>query len=474
MAITSTATHGLEIGRRALQAQQAALNTTSHNVANANTPGFSRRRAGLENVGSGIADPVGNGVEVSGIERLRSRFLDAQVRAENQLLGRWEALERALGGVESIFNEAAGAGASEAGTVFNESSGTGLSGSLSRFWNAWQDLANMPESGAARAAVRQEAEFLTTTLHQAHRRLQESRTELDTQVAGEVGRLNEILDQLAAINTQIPRANFAGGGAADLEDQQDRLLDELSTAMDLAVVERDDGQVSVLMNGHNLVEGGEAVHLGVRQVTVEGRSGSQVVFADDGSLAPVREGKLRGLVETRDEFIPHLMDGLDELAATMVERLNALHREGAGLDGGTGVNFFDPEQTSASNIAVDRAILEDLNRIAASQDGNAGDNGIALAISGLRNGRFLAGGTATIEGFYNTLLGEVGSRSKEAQTMAGNHRLFSTQIENRRQSVQGVSLNDEAAQLVLFQRAYQAAARTVSIIDDLMETTINM
>ncbi|MBI2502351.1 MAG: flagellar hook-associated protein FlgK [Candidatus Latescibacteria bacterium] len=474
MAITSAANQGLEIGRRALQAQQAALNLTSNNVANANTTGYSRRRAGMESVEGGAVSQVGNGVEVARVERLRSRFLDAQARAENQMKGRWEELEQTLGGLESIFNETAGAGSSEAGTVFNEPAGAGLSGSLSRFWNAWQDLANVPESGAARAAVRQEAEFMTNTLHQSHLRLQESRAQLDDEVVGEVAVINGIVDRLASINAQIPRASFGKGGLADLEDQRDQLLDELSQKVDIAVIEQDNGQVSVLLSGHNLVAGASAVHLGTRQVNSGTGSGAQVVFADDDTLAQVRAGRLSGLMEARDRLIPDFSDRLDELAGGLVEQINVLHRAGTGLNGGAGVNFFDPQHLTAANITLDEAIRSDLNNIAASQDGNNGDNGVALQISALRNKRFMAGGTDTVEGFYFTLLGEVGSRSKEAQTMAENHRLFSTQIENRRQSIRGVSLNDEGAQLVLFQRAYQAAARTVSMIDDLMETTINM
>ena len=126
------------------------------------------------------------------------------------------------------------------------------------------------------------------------------------------------------------------------------------------------------------------------------------------------------------------------------------------------VNFFDSEKLAASNIAISDAVLSDLNSIAASVDGNSGDNELALSISSLRNSSLMREGTQTIEGFHNEMLGEVGAKSREAQTMAENNRLFADQIENRRQGIQGVSLNDEASQLVLYQRAYQAAARTVS------------
>ena len=469
----SPASQGVEIGRRALQAQQVALQVTSHNIANANTDGYSRQRVDLQNA-AGVLGGVGSGSDAEAIVRQRDGLLDAQVRVEQQVLGRWEAIERASTGLEAIFNEPAGAGSSEAGSIFNQPSGLGLSGSLSRFWNAWQDLANVPESGAARAAVYQEGDFLVTTMHQLNSQLRDTRTGLDDEVVREVEEINRILDQLAAINGELPRARFTGGSGADLADQRDRLLDDLSSKVDISVIDRENGQVSVLLSGHNLFQATNAVHLEVRTLTQSDFPTSNVFFGDDGSPAPVSEGRLMGLTEVRDSVIPDYLERLDQITGALVSEVNSLHRAGYGADGLSGVDFFDNSKSSASNISLDAEIVADQNKIAASGDGNAGDNGIALAISGLRNRQILEGETTTIDGFYHTMLGEVGARSKEAQTMAENHRLFSTQIENRRQSVQGVSLNDEAASLVLFQRAYQAAARTVSVIDSLMEVTINM
>jgi len=470
----TTLASSIEIGRRALQAQQTALQVTSHNIANANTPGFSQRTVELENV-AGVPGGVGGGVHAASVTRERDQFLDSQMRVELQVLGRWEAMERALSGIEGIFNEPAGAGSSEAGTIFNEPSGLGLSGSLSRFWNAWQDLANVPESGAARAAVRQEGDFMVTTLNQLDAQLANLRGSLDQEVVAQVDEINAILDSLAAINGEIPRSGYDGGTGGDLLDQRDRLLEDLSERVDISVLEKDNGQITVLLSGHSLVQQNQAVHLDSRTINQNDLATSTIFFSDDGSLAPIREGALRGLIESRDLTIPDFQSRLDTVAATMVEGVNGLHRGGTGSTGTSGVDFFDNAKLTASNISLDDRIIADLNNISASGDGNAGDNGVALGIAALRNDDSLAAlGGDTIEGFYFTLIGEVGARSKEAQTMAGNHRLFSSQIENRRQSVQGVSLNDEAAKLVLFQRAYQAAARTVSIIDDLMEVTINL
>ena len=429
----------------------------------------------LTNVAGVPGSVTGAGVNVSSVISQRDAFLDSQARVEMQVLGRWEAMERAFVGIEGIFNEPTGAGSSEAGTIFNEPSGLGLSGSLSRFWNAWQDLANVPESGAARASVRQEADFLVTTMKQIYTRVADSRTGLDEDIVRQVHEINGILDSLATINGEIPRTNLDGTVGGDLVDERNRLLEDLSSRVDISVLEKDNGQVNVLLSGHNLVQHNQAVHLAVRTVTQNDFPTSVISFSDDGSLTPVREGQLSGLMEVRDKTIPDILARLDAVAGAMVTEVNRLHRTGTGALGSTAVDFFDNSKLSASNIAVDDKILADLNNIAASADGNSGDNGIALAIAGMRNADHLDGLQGdTVEGFFFTLLGEVGSRSKEAQTMAENHRLFSSQIDNRRQSVQGVSLNDEASNLVLYQRAYQAAARTVSIIDEIMEVTINL
>ena len=307
MALTSSASHGIEVGRRALQAQQAALNATGHNIANANTPGFSRRQVRLENAVSGIQGDIGTGSDLAEVTRQRSRLIDAQMRVQQQILGRWEVQERALGSIEAIFNEPAGAGSSEAGTIFNQSSGLGLSGSFSRFWNAWQDLANVPESGAARAVVRQEADFMATTLHQYYSKLRDTRSEIDADVSAEVAEINEMLEQLAEINGEIPRSSFDGGDASDLRDRRDLIVDELSRKVDISVLENSNGQISILLAGHNILQEDRVVHLRMRQIVNEGMPVSQVQFDDDGTVVSISEGRLSGLLEVRDKVVPKLL-----------------------------------------------------------------------------------------------------------------------------------------------------------------------
>ncbi len=474
MAITSTANHGLEIGRRALQAQQVAINTTGHNIANANTPGYSRRRVNLESAVSGTLGGIGTGADAASIERQRNAFVDAQVLVQNQVLGKWEALETTLKGIEALFNEPAGPGPSEAGAVFDQSSGIGVSGSLSRFWNAWQDLANAPDNGAARAVVRQEGQILTSTVNSLQAQLTESRLQLDRQIRDAVAAINDLLDRVAGLNTQIAARQFDASGSGDLQDQRDRLVEQLAEHMDLSAMKREDGQVSLMVRGHDVLTGDRMVHLHVRGNAPGDAGISTVYFSDSRTPVQLRGGRLGGLLEVRDDVVPDLLRGLDDIAYTLTREVNDIHRNAYGLNGTTGIDFFAADGTTASGFALDQAILDDLDHVAVSGDGHAGDNAAALAISQLRDRRLLAGGTVTPERYYTQLLGELGTRSQAAQTMASNHRLYAQELENRRQSIQGVSLNDEAAQLVMFQHAYQAAARSVSMIDTLMQVVLNI
>lgn len=591
----------LEVARRALVAQQLGLKVTGNNIANVNTPGFSRKRT--EMVTAVNLDEqfghVGTGVDVPGILRTRDIFLDNQVRSQTQAVGKWESLEKALKTLEANFTETAGAGASETGSIFNEAAGTGLAGALSRFWNSWQDLANDPESGPPRAALRQEADNLAQSFHLLSDRMARLREDFDAEVPPTLEQVNGLTDEIASLNQSI--FGLPEGMSADLRDKRDSALDALAALMDIRVAQRGDGTVSVSAgDGKSLVDGVKATRLTLRPIFDGTSSVSRIVTENDESPVTIREGELGGLMEVRDNLIPGYQDALDALAGALVTEVNNIHRRGMGRTGSVNTAFFDPAGTTASTIEISAAVKADLDTIAASADGNPGDNQIALDISALRNDRLLGAGalsigsvrntetltgnqisasttfdlisganvnnnplindtitiggtkhdgtavtgtftianaatttiqqlldqiesvlglavgtvtvnpqgaievhdvqsgrsrlsltltehnegggsldfgtfgTKTINNAYFEMVGDIGARTKEATTMAKNSRLLVNQLEERRQSVQGVDLNEETTQLIMYQRAYQAAARTMSVINDLMDETLNL
>ena len=174
----------------------------------------------------------------------------------------------------------------------------------------------------------------------------------------------------------------------------------------------------------------------------------------------------------RDTIIPKYLDDLNILAETLVAEVNAVHQLGYDLNNTTGLNFFDENFLSAGNLRLSQDVLNNVTRIAASQSGAVGDNSNAQAIADLRKSLFMTRGTATMEEFYNTIVGQIGIDTNKAVQLKENYTLLVGQLENARQSVQGVSLDEEMAQMIKYQHAFDAAARVITTVDQALEMVI--
>jgi flagellar hook-associated protein 1 FlgK len=451
---------GLELGKRALSAQQLWLNTIGHNISNVNTPGYTRQRVTL-NTTYPMETPVGlvgTGVMAIDVNHVRDLFLNQQYRQENKALGEWTSLEKTLSQVEAVFSEP------------NSDS---LGDLLDNFWAAWSDLANNPESVAARTALKEQTNLLTNGFQRVYAQLTDLRLSVDKDIDLMVDDINNLSTEIASLNQQIVRAELDGDSANDLRDRRDYLIDQLSQYVNVSAVERENNSVTVMIGSLAIVDGSSSLQLGMSKVSGGRIASSEIVWAGTDKTIKVLGGQLKGLIETRDEVVPKYLERLDDLAETLVTSVNALHRNAYGLDGSTGLNFFDPLKTSASNIQLDQMIELDVNRIAASQGGEVGDNVNALAIADLKNTALMMRGTASINEFYNAMIGELGVETGKAKHLKENYELLVEQIENARQSVQGVSLDEETTQLIKYQHAYDAAARVITVMDQALDTVIN-
>jgi len=468
-------TAALEIAKSALRTHQFGLNVTGNNIANVNTPGYVRKTANLTS--SYTVNGVGSGVRVGSLTAVRDRMLDSQARFESALLGRLEALESGMTTLEAIFTEMSGGGATEPGAVFNESSGAALSGAFSRFFNAFQDLANNPESQAGRAAVREEAIFMVEQFHRLTEHLSVLREDMEKEFRYAVEEANRLTEGIATLNVKIvSQKDQSTDVAGDLEDERGRLLDELSALIDIRVREEDNGSITVVApGGALLVSLGSANELGFRAVTRDGAVVSDLSLADTAAAVTPSAGRLVGLMEVRDQKIVSFQSDMDALAASFVARINAIHAGGYGLDGTTGNDFFDPAGTTALQITISDVVMNNLNAIAASTAATlTGDGSNALALSDIRSELLMNGGTQTIEEYYSDTIGRLGAEAKGVFIDAEGQRLVMNQISARRENVRGVSINEEATNLIVFQRAYQAAARIVTMVDEMMQSVLNM
>ena len=468
-------TSAMEIAKSSLRTQQLGLNVTGNNIANVNTPGYVRKSANLTS--SYTLNGIGSGVRMGSLTAVRDRMLDSQARFESSLLGRLEALASGMSTMEAIFTEMSGGGATEPGAVFNESSGAALSGAFSRFFNAFQDMANNPESQAGRAAVREEAIFMVEQFHRITEHLSVLREDTEQEFRYAVEEANRYTEAIATLNVKIvSQKDQSTDVAGDLEDERGRLLDELSKLIDIRIREEDNGSLTVQApGGALLVSLGDANQLGIRAVSRDGAVVSDLTLADTGTAVKPTTGRLVGLMEVRDQKVVSFQSDVDALASSFVTRINGIHAGGYGLDGSTGNDFFDPAGTTARQITVSDAVMGDLNTIAASTAATlTGDGSNALALSGIRSEMLMNGGTQTIEEYYSDTIGRVGAEAKGVFIDAEGQKLVMNQISTRRENVRGVSINEEATSLILFQRAYQAAARIVTIVDEMMQTVLNI
>jgi flagellar hook-associated protein 1 FlgK len=452
----------LNMGSRALLTQQMAIEVTGHNIANVNTPGYSRQRVNME-----TNEPVSSfvtGVKATEIQRIYDQFLGDQINNESQNLGKWEARKGALERIEIILDE---------------SSGYGLNQAMSEFWNTWQDLANNPSGHTERVSLLAKSETLATTLNMTYSDLKQIQNDMDAGIKGTIREINLAAEQIVNLNQKIPQAELNNQSANDYRDERDLLLKELSSMIDINSFEDDEGKVTVLVgNGKALVENVTSWSLstetngsGLQDIVWNDGNGNSVDITDN-----ISGGKLKGWLEVRDVTVPDYLNRLDTLAETIMSEVNTLHKNGFALDGlTTGKDFFTVTGTSAADIAVDQDIIDDVNNIAAAESADGvGDNSNAIAIANLQNGLTLSGGTATFDDYYNSLVSDVGSSAQEAAINFDHQSAMADQLDNYRESVSGVSLDEEMVNLVKFQHAYEAAAKLISTVDEMLETVISM
>lgn len=435
---------GLETTLRGILAQQLALDVTGHNIANANTVGYSRQRASLVATDPytvpGVTRPpqagqLGTGVDVDQYERIRDSFIDLQLRAQTMLNGANQATQDGLQQVEQAFNEP---------------SDSGLNSLLAKYWSAWQDVSNNPENLATRQALAAAASSLAGGFNQVSQQLATLQSQTASNVTYTISDVNSIGTQIAALNDAIAKSTVTGDRPNDLLDQRDLLIDRLSGLGNVTLTNGANGSVDVSIGGAALVTGATSATL-----------------AETG-MTSLTSGKLSALITLRDTTIPGYQTRLNTIASTLISQTNTAHAAGFDLNGAAGGAFFTG--TDATTIGVNSALVTNPALIAASGNGQPGNAAGALAMNALQGTAVI--GSATIDQAYSQLVTLIGANSQEAQRAYDTSSLLTSTLQSKRDSVSGVSLDEEMTNLVRFQRGYQASARALSAMDDMLDTLI--
>jgi len=452
---------GLELGKRALLTHQMSLQTVGHNIANVHTPGFRRQRVTIATTSPEVLTygAVGTGLEATDVRYIKDLFLGSQFRQNNKSLGRWSYNSKSLSQIEALFNEP---GDATLGSLLNE------------FWGAWSSLSTEPENTSYRDEVLEQTTLLVNGLHEMARQLNELKDSVDRDMVNLTSEVNRLAKEIARLNHEIKRSELGGVSANDLRDSRDLLVDQLSEIIDVNTSHNEDGSMIVYLGAMALVDGDKALSIDARIINDNGSISHKLVWSGTDKTFKNLNGQIKGLLDSRDVIIPEYIEQLDQIARTLVEQVNSLHQSGYGLDNSTGVNFFDSRFTNAAAIQINAELLNDTDRIAAaSLPDSVGDNTLALAVYKLRDQRIMKDNSITINDFYNSLVGTLGIETHEAQSFTENYELLGHQIDNARQSVEGVSLDEEMANMVKFQHAYDAAARVITAFDQALDTVIH-
>ncbi|MGE4232178.1 MAG: flagellar hook-associated protein FlgK [Bacteriovoracia bacterium] len=461
-------------GKSGLFASRTALATTGHNIANVNTEGYSRQR--VETVAN---DPVylgqlslGSGVRINQIHRINDEFLAKQISNEAKYLGQYEEKDVALAQAENIFNE-----------VTND----GLNRLMVRFFNEWRKLGNEPESESLRATVRENAEQLVGDFHRIARSMEDVQKNIDVRIEANVREANELIQRIAGLNQQIKEDELRGSAVADLKDSRDNAVKKLATILDISSATNEKGELTISIRNAGPVISG---HL-FNKLSTHARKADPAMGVPDGSLdvildaaansvvtGKIQNGKLGGLIDARDRIIAEAVQRVDLLAFTFVTKINDIHSSGFSLNNTTGVNFFEQPDVvagSASNMKVSKAVRYDANNIAtAIAPDSPGDNRLVQMIAGLQHQRTMSDGSTTFDDHYNATVATLATETQKNRHVLEHQSSILNQLEKFRESISGVSLDEETTNLIQYQHAFDASAKVIKVADEILDTVLSL
>ena len=446
----------LSVATGALAAEQGALTETANNVANINTPGYSRKEPQFAENPPVVLGPLtfGTGVSLENTAGIRDPILQLRIQQETGTQGELTAFVNAMQQLQAQFNNQG----SDIGTQI-----TALFSSLSQ-------LSTNPASIPLRQSVLTAASNLASTISNTANNLTAQQSNLDLSVSQAVSQVNIITQQIAKVNGQIAALQNLHQDASTFVDQRDVLINQLSGLIDVSEIQTESGISLTTSNGTALVAGTQVFAL----TTQPDISGHQHIFAQGKDItSQLNSGELGGLLQARDQQIPSLLTSLDTLAAGISSSFNAANAAGFDFNGNAGGNIFVPPPASGQGAAASMAVaITDPTLIAASSDGSAGSNGNLANFSALQSQNSINGQTPS--DFYANLIFNVGNSVSNGSAEQQGSQAVLQQLQDQRGSISGVSLDEEAANMVQYQQAYDAAARVVTTVNQMLQTVINM
>lgn len=453
--------------KQGMAAHQVALNATSQNVANVSTEGYSKKSAIFATIPGSSAIGGGSGVRVTGIKRHTDELATKHLIKEMGMYGSADQQTKLLTQVSEIFNDIGGAG---------------LGTSIDNFFSSLRQLESSPEDITARMEVLARGDEMSDAFNRISAELTYMKSNIDKILDGSVEEINSRTAEIAVLNRDIGLIVAQGGDPSIQMDRREQLAKEIAQHANVSYIINDNQKMTVFLEGGKpLVEGTSVSTL---QVNGSGSGSASVEYvSSNGAVSDItsilKGGTLGGALEVRDTAIVDIETQLNQLAFDLVSTFNTQHALGFGLDGTDGRDFFAAlagATDAASLMTLDGAMIDNPDAVAAAATsaGAPGDNRNAILLSQLADQNLASAGTQSYNEAYASLTGEIGLTTRQAMDEAALRENSVTSIETHKESIAGVSLDEEMVNLIQYQRSYEASARVLSVVDEVIQTLLNM
>jgi flagellar hook-associated protein 1 FlgK len=467
--------HTLGVGSESLYANRQGVDTTAHNIANAQTEGYSRQRVDLTQ-----REPIrrnnlliGNGVYAGDIKRSHDKFVERQLISATNAASQSGAKLDAMRDLESIFDPEL------TSTVSTE---------LGKFFDSLHTLSVFPEQISSRTAVYEQAKTLSSSFQRTDQNLRDQRGNLNNKVASEADAISNMLETIAKLNIRIQELETGpASDANDLRDQRDLMVRALSEKIDIQYYEDKWGMVTIRGPGETLlVEGKQHASFAVRTNSENDFMNDFLVFDFEGGrprniTSKVTGGSVGAMLDVRDNVVTNLLEKNHAMANSLVTEFNAVHRQGFGTRDfkfSNGLDFFNPlsdPSRAAEEIQVSSEIQNSTDAIAAASTPNApGDNVIVNMLHSIKEKPIMADGSASLNAFFADYVGSLGIETMRAGHVKDADHLLKADLDSKRESVSGVSLDEEAANMIKWQTAFTASSKVITTVDEMLETVLSL
>lgn len=449
--------------RDSLMSQQMAIEITGGNIANVDTPGYSRQRTDFTSIGSISVKTTSAqvGAAVIRVERVFDRYLESQIIQQQQNTGYSDALLRGLQNIE---------------VMLDDTDGGGINDQLNKFWSAWENLSNAPAGRVERSSLLSAAQNLASSLVSYRQNLDTINNDMNRNIADVVGQINSKVSEIRDLNARIIETVGNSGEKNLLYDKRTEALKGLSELVNITHFDNADGTLNIyLANGDPLLQGVLAQQLSYK-VNADNRTDVYAATTTGETVNDVlTKGKLGAYLELQNRIIPEYTAYIDDFAQALADRVNELHAEGFDAYQNTGTAFFEIGSGSnmAGTIRVNAAIAADVNRIAAATS-VSGDGENSRRIAAVQHDLLMNNNTASLNTFLATIVGQIGSEVSAAQTASSHQALIMNQLNTQRESVSGVSIDEEMIRLIKYQMGYNAAGKICAVVDEMMDTLMGL